>query len=70
MLIQLEKQFRVSVPDFISSQQAQRVQTDGGREVLVGGQEVWEEWMRQTAEDTDWIALSTSIYHSRYLVGK
>ena len=26
----------------------------GGREVLVEGQEVWEEWMEQTAEDTDW----------------
>ena len=31
----------------------QRVQADGGREVLVEGQEVWEEWMGQTAEDTD-----------------
>ena len=26
----------------------QRVQTDGGREVLVEGQEVWGEWMGRT----------------------
>jgi len=32
----------------------QRVQTDGGREVLVEGQEVWEEWTRQAVEDTEW----------------
>ena len=32
----------------------QRVQADGGREVLVEGQVVWEEWMRQTVEDTEW----------------
>ena len=33
----------------------QRVQADGGRgaSVLVG-QEVWEEWMGQTTEDTVW----------------
>ena len=27
---------------------------DGGREVLVEGQEVWEEWTGQTVEDTEW----------------
>ena len=34
----------------------QRVHADGGREMLVEGQEVWEEWMRQTIvmEDTEW----------------
>ena len=32
----------------------QRVQTDDGREILVEGQEVWDEWTRQTAEDTEW----------------
>ena len=32
----------------------QRVQADGGREVLVEGQEVWEEWTGQTVEDTEW----------------
>ena len=32
----------------------QRVQADGGREVLVEGQDVWEEWMGQTVEDTEW----------------
>ena len=32
----------------------QRVQTDGGREVLVEGQEVWEDWLGQTVEDTKW----------------
>ena len=32
----------------------QRVQTDGGREVLVEGQEVWEDWLGQTVEDTEW----------------
>ena len=32
----------------------QRVQASGGREVLVEEQEVWEEWMRQTVEDTEW----------------
>ena len=30
----------------------QRVQADGGREVLVEGQEVWEDWLEQTVEDT------------------
>ena len=32
----------------------QRVQADGGREVLVEGQEVWEDWLEQTVEDTEW----------------
>ena len=32
----------------------QRVQTDGGRGVLVEGNEVWEEWTGQTVEDTEW----------------
>ena len=32
----------------------QRVQADGGRKVLVEGQEVWEEWIGQTVEDTKW----------------
>ena len=32
----------------------QRVQADGGREVLVEGQEVWEEWTGQVVEDTEW----------------
>ena len=32
----------------------QRVQADGGREVLVEGQEVWEDWLKKTVEDTGW----------------
>jgi hypothetical protein len=32
----------------------QRVQTDGDKEVLVEGNEVWEEWTGQTVEDTEW----------------
>ena len=32
----------------------QRVQPDGGRGVLVEGNEVWEEWSGQTVEDTEW----------------
>ena len=32
----------------------QRVQADGGSEVLVEGQEVWEEWTGRTVEDTEW----------------
>ena len=32
----------------------QRVQADGGNEVLVEGQEVWEERTGQTVEDTEW----------------
>ena len=32
----------------------QRVQADGGREVLVEGQEVWEEWTGQTMGNTEW----------------
>ena len=32
----------------------QRVQAGGGSEVLVEGQEVWEEWAGQTVEDTEW----------------
>ena len=32
----------------------QRVQAGGGREVLVEGQEVWEEWTGQVVEDTEW----------------
>ena len=32
----------------------QVVQVDGGSEVLVEGQEVWEEWAGQTVEDTRW----------------
>ena len=33
----------------------QRIQVlDGGKEVLVEGQEVWEEWTGQTMEDTEW----------------
>ena len=34
----------------------QRVQADGGSEVLVEGQdpEVWEEWTGQRVEDTEW----------------
>ena len=32
----------------------QRVQADGGREVLVEGQEIWEDWLEQTVEDTEW----------------
>jgi hypothetical protein len=31
----------------------QSVQADGGREVLVVGQELWEEWTEQTAEETE-----------------
>ena len=35
----------------------QRVHADGGREILVEGQEdwqVWEEWTGQGVEDTEW----------------
>ena len=32
----------------------QMVQADGGSELLVEGQEVWEEWTGQTVEDTRW----------------
>ena len=32
----------------------QRVQAHGGREILVEGQEVWEEWTGQAVEDTEW----------------
>ena len=32
----------------------QKVQAGGGREVLVEGHEVWEEWMRQAVEDAEW----------------
>ena len=32
----------------------QRVQADGGSEVLVEGQEVWEDWMGQTVENKGW----------------
>ena len=31
-----------------------RVQVDGGSEVLVEGQAIWEEWTGQTVEDTEW----------------
>ena len=30
------------------------IQVDGGSELLVEGQEVWEEWTGQTVEDTRW----------------
>ena len=32
----------------------QRVQADGDKEVLMEGQEIWEEWTGQTMEDTEW----------------
>ena len=32
----------------------QKVQADGDREVLVEGQEVWEEWTGRTVEETAW----------------
>ena len=32
----------------------QRVQADGDKEVLMEGQEIWEEWTGQTVEDTEW----------------
>ena len=32
----------------------QRVQADGDKEVLVEGNEVWEEWTGQAVEDTEW----------------
>ena len=32
----------------------QNVQADGGRELLVVGQEVWEKWTGRTAEETAW----------------
>jgi hypothetical protein len=32
----------------------QRVQADGSKEVLVEGNEVWEEWTGQAVEDTEW----------------
>ena len=30
------------------------MQADGDKEVLVGGQEIWEEWTGQAMEDTEW----------------
>ena len=32
----------------------QSVQADGGREVVVMGQEAWEEWTGQPIEETKW----------------
>ena len=32
----------------------QRVQADGGREVLMEGQEIWEEWTGKVVDDTEW----------------
>ena len=32
----------------------QSVQADGDKEVLVEGNEVWEEWTGQAVEDTEW----------------
>ena len=32
----------------------QRVHADGGKEILVEGQEVWEEWTGQAVVDTAW----------------
>ena len=32
----------------------QRIQAYGGKEVLVEGHEIWEEWTGQTMEDTEW----------------
>ena len=32
----------------------QRIQADGGKEVLVEGHGSWEEWTGQTMEDTEW----------------
>ena len=32
----------------------QNVQAHGGREVMVVGQEVWEEWTGRTVEETAW----------------
>ena len=32
----------------------QRVQADGDKEVLMEGQEIWEEWTGQTVGDTEW----------------
>jgi hypothetical protein len=32
----------------------QRVRADGDKEVLMVGQEIWEEWTGQTVEDTEW----------------
>ena len=32
----------------------QNVQANGGREVTVVGQEVWEEWTGRTVEETAW----------------
>ena len=32
----------------------QRVRADGDKEVLMVGQEIWEEWSGQTVEDTEW----------------
>ena len=32
----------------------QRVRADGDKEVLMEGQEIWEEWTGQTVEDTEW----------------
>ena len=38
----------------MQSGELQRVQADGGSEVLMEGQEVWEEWTGQTVENTEW----------------
>ena len=32
----------------------ENVQADGGRGVLVVGQEMWEEWAGQAVEETSW----------------
>ena len=32
----------------------QRVQADGGRQVLVEGHEDWEEWIEHAVENTEW----------------
>ena len=32
----------------------QRVRADGDKEVIMVGQEIWEEWTGQTVEDTEW----------------
>ena len=32
----------------------QRVQAEGGKEVLVEGHAIWEEWTEQAVEDTEW----------------
>ena len=43
----------------------QMVQADGGSELLVEGQEVWEEWTGRTVEDTRWRKEAKGLWRAR-----